>query len=66
MATQRYNVKLGNTETVLQLSADDAKARGLSDKDLVEKKATRKAASAPDNKAAAPAANKAAAPAADK
>jgi hypothetical protein len=59
---KRYNVKVGNRRgeqvTQMQLSAADAKARGLTDKDLVSGTKARKA---PANKAAAAPANKAAA-----
>jgi hypothetical protein len=68
---KRYNVQVGSRggslPTVLLLSDADAKAQGLTDKDLVD--SGKKAAAKPANKAAAPAADKSApvsAPAASK
>lgn len=43
---KRYNVVINGVETTLQLTDEDAKARGLT----VEKKAESKAAKAPANK----------------
>ena len=58
MALKKYNVTVNRQATVLQLDAKDAKARGLTDKDLVDYAATDAA-----NKKAVAAANKSATPA---
>lgn len=62
MALKKYNVTVNKYPTVLQLDDKSAKARGLTDKDLVQVKPAKpaaKEAAAPANKSAAPAANKA-------
>lgn len=59
---KRYKVKVGKYDTVLQLSAEDADAQGLSDKDLVDapKKApAKKTAAGPVGAKKAAPANKA-------
>lgn len=62
---KRYNAKVGKYDTVLQLSDEDAKNMGLSEKDLVDapaKKAPAKKAAGPAGPKKAPA-KKAATPA---
>ncbi|UXE05359.1 hypothetical protein SEA_RENNA12_8 [Arthrobacter phage Renna12] len=63
MALKKYNVTVNKYPTVLQLDDKTAKARGLTDKDLVQAKPAAKTAAKeaekPANKSAAPAANKA-------
>ncbi|QRI45416.1 hypothetical protein SEA_LEONA_7 [Arthrobacter phage Leona] len=63
VALKKYNVTVNKYPTVLQLDDKAAKARGLTDKDLVQvkpaAKSAAKEAAAPANKSAAPAANKA-------
>lgn len=69
MALKKYNVTVNKYATVLQLDAAGAKARGLTDKDLVQVKpaaAKTAAGSKPAAKEAEKPANKSAAPAADK
>ncbi|WNM65682.1 hypothetical protein SEA_VULPECULA_8 [Arthrobacter phage Vulpecula] len=71
MALSKYNVTVNNHKTVLQLSDKDAKARGLTEKDLFKPGKAPARASAPAGgsaaeKAAAAPANKAAAAPADK
>lgn len=61
--TKRYNVEINGMQTVLKLSADSAKKRGLTDKDLVKPAAKGRSAA---NKAAPTPANKDAASGADK
>lgn len=51
---KRYNVNIGGHDTVLQLTDEDAKARGLKPSDEVKSKE----AKAPANKAAPPQQNK--------
>lgn len=53
MALKNYNVTVNGTATVLQLNEQDAKARGLTDKDLVDAESS--SAPDPDKKAATPA-----------
>ncbi|WP_331445861.1 hypothetical protein [Streptomyces xanthochromogenes] len=57
----RY-VSPGGSESVLKLSADDAERHGLSEEDLVEGGASRKAAPPAPNKARTTAVNKARVP----
>ncbi|QOI67653.1 hypothetical protein SEA_ORCANUS_8 [Arthrobacter phage Orcanus] len=60
MALKKYSVKVNDYTTVLQLSDEDAKKRGLTEKDLFKPagKSGTKAAAAPANKAAAAPADK--------
>lgn len=61
MALKKYSVKVNDYTTVLQLSDEDAKKRGLSEKDIFKPgkaPAAGKAAAAPANKAAAAPADK--------
>lgn len=57
MALKNYNVVVNGTETILQLDDRDAKARGLTDKDLVGAESS---APDPDAEAAAAAEREAA------
>ncbi|AYN56825.1 hypothetical protein PBI_ANDREW_8 [Arthrobacter phage Andrew] len=58
MALKKYNVTVNKYPTVLQLDDKGAKARGLTDKDLVQDKPAAKQAEKPANKSRAAAADK--------
>lgn len=64
---KRYNVEVNGMNTMLKLNADEAKKRGLSDKDLAKKAASRPAnkARGAANKGGAAEGNKAPADAGD-
>ena len=65
---KQYLVKINDNETVLQLSAADAKKRGIGEKDLYKPKAQKRGVkpTVPEEKQATKPADKQAPPATDK